>query len=136
MPRTVLIVDDHLSLRTLIKEYLTTQGYRVVTAADGQDALTVARVERPDLILLDVMMPTLDGFDFMRTLRANDRTRDVPVVAISAAYPERAALDLGVQEFIAKPFDVSALVAAVRRATGEDNASEESPDPTTLPQGA
>ena len=135
MSRTMLVVDDDASIRELVAEALEGAGYTVKTAEGGAKALDMVAQAVPDAIVLDIWMPTLDGFDFMRTLRATDRTRDVPVVAISAAYPERAALDLGVQEFVAKPFEVSALLAAVERAmTPPDSAGTESP--TTLPQGA
>ena len=115
MPR-VLVVDDDAWMRELLADALEDEGYAVETAEGGTQALDMVARTVPDAIVLDIWMPSLDGFDFMRTPRANDRTRGVPVVAISAAYPERAALDLGVQEFVAKPFEVSALVEAVRRA--------------------
>lgn len=139
MSRTMLVVDDDASIRELVAEALADEGYTVETATGGAQALDMVARAVPDAIILDIWMPSLDGFDFMRTLRADDRTRDVPVVAISAAYPERAALDLGVQEFVAKPFDVAALMAAVKRAMAPDGVeddSESSESPTTLPQGA
>ena len=116
MSRTMLVVDDDASIRELVAEALEGEGYTVETAEGGAQAVEMVARRVPDAIVLDIWMPSLDGFDFMRTLRANEKTRDVPVVAISAAYPARAALDLGVQEFVAKPFEVSALVEAVKRA--------------------
>ncbi len=101
MSRTMLVVDDDASIRELVAEALEGEGYTVKTAGGGAQALDMVAQAVPDAIILDIWMPSLDGFDFMRTLRANDKTRDVPVVAISAAYPERAALDLWVQEFVA-----------------------------------
>ncbi len=115
MSRTMLVVDDDADIRELVAEALEHAGYTVTTADNGIEALEMVARTVPDGIVLDIWMPSLDGFDFMRTLRANEKTRDVPVVAISAAYPERAAHDLGVQEFLAKPFDVAALVEAVER---------------------
>ena len=132
MSRTMLVVDDDASIRELVAEAFEGEGYTVKTAGGGAQALDMVAQAVPDAIILDIWMPSLDGFDFMRTLRANDKTRDVPVVAISAAYPERAALDLGAQEFVAKPFEVAALMAAVERAMApRDRAATESP--TTLP---
>ncbi len=116
MSRTVLVVDDDEDIRTIVAEALEEAGYTVETANGGVQALKRVARGAPDAIILDIWMPTLDGFDFMRTLRATEGTRNVPVVAMSAAYPERAALDIGVQEFVAKPFEVSALLAAVERA--------------------
>ncbi len=116
MSRTVLVVDDDEDIRTIVAEALEEAGYTVETANGGVQALERVAQGAPDAIVLDIWMPTLDGFDFVRTLRATEGTRNVPVVAMSAAYPERAALDIGVQEFVAKPFEVSALLAAVERA--------------------
>ncbi len=116
MSRTMLVVDDDADIRELVAEALEDAGYAVETADNGIEALEMVGRTVPAGIVLDIWMPSLDGFDFMRTLRANEKTRDVPVVAISAAYPERAAHDLGVQEFLAKPFDVAALLEAVERA--------------------
>ena len=69
MSETILVVDDQTNVRKLLKEYLTSQGYRVVEASDGQSALIVARHEHPDLILLDVMMPGMDGYQFLSAYR-------------------------------------------------------------------
>ena len=66
MPKTILIVDDKAGVRTLVREYLTEQGFNVVVASNGREALYVARHENPDLILLDVMMPEMDGYEFIR----------------------------------------------------------------------
>ncbi|MEI6777578.1 MAG: response regulator, partial [Chloroflexales bacterium] len=66
MAKTILAVDDHANVRALLKDYLSENGFRVITASDGAEALIVAGRERPDLILLDVMMPNLDGFEFMK----------------------------------------------------------------------
>ena len=116
MKRTMLVVDDDESIRALVTEALEDAGYTVTTADGGAEALDMIGRAVPDGIILDIWMPSLDGFEIMRTLRADDKTRDVPVVAMSAAYPERAAHDLGAQEFLAKPFEVSELLAAVERA--------------------
>jgi DNA-binding response OmpR family regulator len=127
MPRTVLVVDDHASVRALIHDYLTAQGYRVVTAADGQEALIVARTERPDLILLDVMMPNLDGFEFMRVFRRGHAT---PVILLTARVAETdkvVGLELGADDYVTKPFSMQELVARIRavlrRATARPAAS-------------
>ena len=116
MSPTMLVVDDDASIRELVAEALQGEGYAVETAEGGAQALDMVARAVPDAIVLDIWMPSLDGFDFMRTLRGDPKTQAVPVVAMSAAYPERAAHDLGVQEFLAKPFEVTALVAAVERA--------------------
>jgi two-component system alkaline phosphatase synthesis response regulator PhoP len=85
MSKTILVVDDAESLRTMVKSYLTQEGYRVVTAANGREALFVARQERPDLILLDLMMPEMGGFEF---ITAHNRDGDAPVIILTAKIEE------------------------------------------------
>jgi len=122
MLKTILVVDDQGSVRQLLREYLTEQGFRVLTAADGQDALHMARHEPPDLILLDIMMPRLDGYQFLREYRREHRT---PVIIITAREEETDAvlgLDLGADDYVVKPFRMRELVAriqAVLRRTQE-----------------
>jgi DNA-binding response OmpR family regulator len=114
MPATILLVDDHANLRMLVQEYLGEQGYRVLTAADGLEALRLARAESPDLILLDVMMPAMDGFEFLQTFR---RERSVPVILLTARIAESdkvAGLDLGADDYVTKPFGMQELLARVR----------------------
>ena len=74
MTKTIMVVDDEKRLVSLVESYLTQEGYRVVTAHNGLDALSVARREKPDLIVLDVMMPEMDGYEFMRKHRADNNT--------------------------------------------------------------
>ena len=74
MAKTIMVVDDEKRLVALVESYLTQEGYRVVSAYNGKDALTVARREKPDLIVLDVMMPEMDGYEFMRKHRADHNT--------------------------------------------------------------
>jgi len=122
MVKTILVVDDQGGVRQLLREYLTEQGFRVLTATDGQDALHVARHEPPDLILLDIMMPRLDGYQFLREYRREHRT---PVIIITAREEETDAvlgLDLGADDYVVKPFRMRELVAriqAVLRRTQE-----------------
>jgi DNA-binding response OmpR family regulator len=114
MPKTILIADDHASVRALVQDYLSAQGYRVVAAADGREALMVARAERPDLILLDVMMPNLDGFEFMRVFRRDQAT---PVILLTARVAETdkvVGLELGADDYVTKPFGMQELVARIR----------------------
>jgi CheY-like chemotaxis protein len=118
MSRTVLVVDDDPSIRAYVAEALEDAGYAVEAAESAAEALDALERAVPDAIVLDMWMPSMDGFDFMRPLRESDRTKDVPVVAMSAAYPERAALDLGAKAFLAKPFDVGQLLDAVDGALG------------------
>jgi two-component system, OmpR family, alkaline phosphatase synthesis response regulator PhoP len=114
MGRTILVVDDHANVRTLIKDYLTEHGYRVVTARDGVEALAVAHHEQPDLILLDVMMPNLDGFEFLRVYR---REHNAPIILLTARLAESDkvhGLELGADDYVTKPFGMQELVARIR----------------------
>lgn len=111
---TVLIADDHASVRRLVADYLTEQGFQVIAAADGQEALALTRSQRPDLILLDIMMPRLDGLAFMRIIR---RESDVPVILLTARVEETdkvIGLELGADDYITKPFGMKELVARIR----------------------
>src|SRR5574338_349714 len=114
MSETILVVDDQSSVRQLLQEYLTEQGFRVVTAPDGQNAIYMARHEQPDLILLDVMMPKMDGYQFLRQFRLERRT---PIIIITAREEETDAvlgLDLGADDVVTKPFRMRELVARIR----------------------
>jgi DNA-binding response OmpR family regulator len=114
MSKTILVVDDHANMRTLIKEYLSEQGYQVVTAADGVQALAAAAAHRLDLILLDVMMPNLDGFAFTRLYR---KEHSVPIILLTAKVDEQdkvQGLDLGADDYVTKPFGMHELLARVR----------------------
>ena len=116
MTETILVVDDQSSVRTLLKDYLGSQGYRVVTANDGQEALFVARHERPNLVLLDIMMPKMDGYQFLSAFR---RENQVPVIVLSAKEEETdtvLGLELGADDYVIKPFRMRELLARVRAA--------------------
>ena len=114
MSKTIMVVDDEERLRTLVKAYLTKAGYRVVTASDGRQALFVARHEKPDLIILDVMMPNMDGYEF---LRLHNKERDTPVIMLTAKVEESdtvLGLELGADDYITKPFSPRELTARVK----------------------
>ncbi len=123
MSKTILVVDDNERLRTLVKSYLTQEGYRVVVAADGREALFVAREENPDLIVLDIMMPEMDGYEFMRVHR---KERETPIIILTAKIEETdtlLGLELGADDYITKPFSMRILAARIRavlRRAGKD----------------
>ena len=125
MPETILVVDDKASVRLLLDEYLTEQGFRVVTAHNGRDALFTARYEKPDLILLDIMMPEMDGYAF---ITAHRREQETPIILITARQDESdtvLGLELGADDYITKPFRMRELVARVRavlRRVGKETA--------------
>jgi len=112
--KTILVVDDKANVRQLLSEYLTGQGFKVVTATNGREALYAARHETPDVILLDIMMPEMDGYEFLREYR---RERSVPVIIITAREEETDAvlgLELGADDYVIKPFRMRELVARVK----------------------
>jgi DNA-binding response OmpR family regulator len=114
MAKKILVVDDKPELRTLLKSYLTQEGYDVVQAGNGQDALFVARQEKPDLVILDLMMPEMSGYDFMRSYR---RTVDTPIIILTAKLEENdkvLGLELGADDYVTKPFSPRELTARVR----------------------
>jgi len=114
MSDTILVIDDQANVRTLLKDYLSNQGYRIVQAQDGQQGLFVARHEHPDLVLLDIMMPNMDGFQFLSAFR---KESEVPVIVITARDEETdtvLGLELGADDFVVKPFRMRELVARIR----------------------
>jgi DNA-binding response OmpR family regulator len=114
MTWTLLVVDDKLNVREMLRDYLTAQGFRVVTAADGQEALFIARYEKPDLVLLDIMMPQLDGYQFLPAFR---RESNAPVILLTARLEEAdkvQGLELGADDYVTKPFGMRELLARIR----------------------
>jgi DNA-binding response OmpR family regulator len=122
MSKTILVVDDKTNIRNLVREYLSEEGFRVVTASNGREALYTARQEKPDLILLDIMMPEMSGFEFLKTYR---RERDTPIILLTARLDETdkvLGLELGADDYVTKPFGMKELVArinAVLRRVGK-----------------
>ena len=114
MSTTVLVVDDEARLVNLVKAYLEQGGFRVVTARNGREALFIARQEKPDLILLDIMMPEMDGHEFMRVHR---QERQTPIILLTAKVEEDdriIGLELGADDYVTKPFSPRELLARVR----------------------
>jgi len=114
MQELILVVDDEPKVARLARDYLEKNGYRVVTASDGQAALITARREKPDLIVLDLMLPIIDGREVCKILR---RESDVPIIMLTALAEEVdqiTGLEIGADDYITKPFSPRALVARVR----------------------
>jgi DNA-binding response OmpR family regulator len=112
--KTVLLVDDEATLVATLRYNLEREGYRVVTASDGDKALTVARQERPDLMILDLMLPVIDGLEVCRILR---RETSVPILMLTARAGEVdkvVGLELGADDYVTKPFSTRELLARVR----------------------
>lgn len=117
MTRTILVVDDEPAIVQIARDYLDRAGFRVVTASDGVTALHIARNERPHLLVLDLMLPGMDGLDVTRTLRQDPATRKLPIVMLTARVDETdklIGLELGADDYVTKPFSPRELVARVR----------------------
>ncbi|HFD39348.1 MAG TPA: response regulator transcription factor [Anaerolineae bacterium] len=114
MQKTILVVDDKASVRRLVCDYLEQEGFRTVAAENGRQALFVARHEKPDLILLDIMMPEMGGYDFIRVYTQESRT---PIIVLTARVDEAdkvLGLELGADDYVTKPFSMRELVARIR----------------------
>jgi two-component system phosphate regulon response regulator PhoB len=114
---TILVVEDEAPLLTLLRYNLEKQGFRVEEAADGQEALMRVAEARPDLILLDWMLPALSGLEVCRQIRRRPNTRDLPIIMVTARTEDQdavRALDTGADDYIAKPFAMEALLARIR----------------------
>ncbi len=114
----ILVAEDSPTVRAVVTARLVADGYDVIEAADGEEALHLARTERPDLIVLDKVMPKLDGFEVVRLLREQDETRSLPIVMLTERAGEEdvlGGLDLGVEEYMSKPFSPHELSRRVQR---------------------
>ena len=113
-PKHVLVVDDEDAIRAVVSEVLADEGYDVQTARNGREAVDLVRDWRPDLIVLDLMMPIMDGRRFLEACRRQCLCRDVPIILMSAGRRASELSGLSVQAFIAKPFDLDDLLATVQ----------------------
>ena len=124
--KTIMVVDDEKRLVSLVESYLSQEGYRVVSAYNGKEALSVAQKEKPDLIVLDVMMPEMDGYEFMRKHRVENNT---PIIMLTARVEDDEkviGLEVGADDYMTKPFRPRELVARVRAVLRR--AGEKEPD--------
>lgn len=135
--RRILVVDDERTIREVVRRYLELEGFKVTEAETGPQALSIVQDKRPDLIVLDIMLPGVDGFSITRRLRANEEYQplsidgDIPIILLTARTNEVdrvAGLELGADDYVTKPFSPRELVARVkavlRRATASEVESE------------
>jgi two-component system, OmpR family, phosphate regulon response regulator PhoB len=132
MPKTkVLVIEDDRSLIEVLSYNLKTAGYEVLVATDGQDGLLKAQTKTPDLVLLDLMLPVVDGLDVCRRLRSGGSTRDLPIIMLTAKAEETDELigfSLGADDYVTKPFSVKVLlerIKALRRRRSSDPVSDD-----------
>lgn len=120
MPKILLVEDNEMN-RDMLTRRLGRKGYEVVAAVDGEQALAMARTEAPDLILMDLSLPVLDGWEATRRLKATDETRAIPVLALTAhalAEEREAALAAGCDEYDTKPVDLARLLGKIEALLG------------------
>jgi len=120
----ILIVDDESDLVAVLRFGLEVEGFDVIDASDGEEGLKRAREDHPDLLVLDLMLPKLDGYKVCRALKYDERYKTLPIFILSARSGEqdrRLALDMGADVFISKPYEIKDLVARIRaRLSGDD----------------
>jgi DNA-binding response OmpR family regulator len=119
-PRTVLLLEDNPSVRELIKVLLETEGYAIIEASDGHDGLTKAEELKPDLMILDLMMPGLDGEKVLKTMRRHSKLSKVPVLVVSGKYESLDALRtlIGHENIFPKPFEPSRMLDRIGELIG------------------
>lgn len=123
--RTILLVDDEPDLVQLVSVRLQAAGYQVITASDGQQALDAVKQTRPDLIILDLMLPKVDGYKVCRLLKFDDRYKKIPILVFTARAQDgdiRLATECGADAYLTKPFEAQTLLSKLRdlmRAAGE-----------------
>jgi len=122
MPARILAVDDSPTVLEMITQILESGGYSVLTAVDGAEALDTARAERPDLILLDVMLPKLDGYRVCRLLKFDQNYRDIPIIMLTAKAEDQAmatGIRTGADQYLTKPVDPDILLSAIAAELAE-----------------
>jgi len=118
----ILVVDDEIYIVHILDFSLGMEGYEVVTALDGEQALERVASEKPDLIVLDIMMPKLDGYEVCRTVKSNPATKNVPVILLSAKgrnVDQKMGFDVGADDYITKPFSPRKLVERINQLLGQ-----------------
>jgi two-component system alkaline phosphatase synthesis response regulator PhoP len=115
--KKILVVDDEVDLVKTIRFSLETEGYTVLVSYNGEDALNQARKENPDLVLLDIMLPKLDGYKVCRLLKFDERYKHIPILMLTAKTQERdktLGVETGADEYITKPFDMDELMEKIK----------------------
>ena len=129
--RTVLMIDDETNSRKVVKLLLEREGYRVLTAPNGEEGLILAKVETPDVILLDVIMPKMDGYETLRRLRGDQDMQEIPVIMVTAKGTEHdiaASFRLGAVFHVEKPYETRDLLQKIQVALTLKEGAQPSPE--------
>ena len=116
-PRVVLVVDDHEDNRRILRDLLASAGYEVVEATTGDDGVAMAKARTPDLILMDIQLPGIDGYEATRRIKADDALRRIPLIVVTSyalSGDDAKALAAGADAYVAKPFSPRAMLAKIR----------------------
>ena len=117
MSRRILVVEDHEENRRIMRDLLTSAGYEMIEAVTGEDGVTLAERERPDLILMDIQLPGIDGYETTRRIKANPALRAIPIIAVTSyalSGDDVKAREAGCNDYVTKPFSPRALLAKIR----------------------
>ena len=117
MGRRILVIEDQEDNRRILCDLLTTRGYEIIEATTGLDGVTIAEKERPDLILMDIQLPGIDGYEATRRIKANPTLHQIPIIAVTSyalSGDDAQALEAGCDAYVAKPFSPRALLAKIR----------------------
>ncbi|MFH2046736.1 MAG: response regulator [Pseudomonadota bacterium] len=129
MPKEkIMVVDDEEDILELIRHNLAREGYRIVCASDGESAVNMAKTEKPDVIVLDLMLPGIDGLEVAKKLKYNQQTRNIPIVMLTAKGEDAdivTGLEIGADDYITKPFSPRVLIARIRAVIRRQNQKED-----------
>ncbi len=135
LPRTILVVEDEKEIQDLLAHYLRKEGFSPVLASDGETAIIKAKREKPDLVLLDILLPKADGLEVLRAIRSDDSIGRTPVVMLTAKGDETdrvIGLELGADDYIPKPFSPREVVARIKAILRRSRPGAQEPEPATL----
>lgn len=129
----VLVIDDDQNIRELVSLYLIKEGYDVITAGDGKEGLDIFQRENPDIIILDIMMPGIDGWEVCRTIKKKHSTPILMLSAKGETFDKVLGLELGADDYIVKPFDPKELIARIKAVLRRSGGVRENPNEVVLP---
>jgi two-component system, cell cycle response regulator DivK len=117
MSKRILVVEDQDDNRRILRDLLTASGYELIEAVDGEQGLTAAEQERPDLILMDIQLPGIDGYEVTRRIKANEALRSIPIIAVTSyalSGDDQKAFEAGCDAYVTKPFSPRQLLAKIK----------------------